>query len=84
SCSSPNVIIETVKQAEDGDGIIVRLYESQRKRGQVRVRMRSAVESAWQTNLLEENESALSVENDSIILHLKPYQIVTMRVKFSL
>jgi alpha-mannosidase len=81
SCSSPNVIIETVKQAEDGDGIIVRLYESQRKRGQVRVRMRSAVESAWLTNLLEENESALSVDQDSIILNLKPYQIVTMRIK---
>jgi len=38
SCSAPNVIIETVKQAEDGDGIIIRLFESQRKRGQAQVR----------------------------------------------
>jgi len=82
SCSSPNVIIETVKQAENGDGLIVRLYESQRKRGQVQVKMGSVVDSAWVTNLLEENESALGVENDSIILNLKPYQIVTLRVKF--
>jgi alpha-mannosidase len=82
SASAPNVIIETVKQAEDGAGLIVRLYESQRKRGQVLVKMGSAVDSAWVTNLLEENESALSVDNDSIILNLKPYQIVTLRVKF--
>jgi alpha-mannosidase len=82
SASSPNVIIETVKQAEDGDGIIVRLYESQRKRGQVRVKFGSAMASAWITNLLEENESALSVEQDSILLSMKPYQIVTLRVKF--
>lgn len=81
SCSSPNVIIETVKQAEDGDGIIVRLYESQRKRGQVQVRIGSAVESAWATNLLEENESAANVVNDSIILDLRPYQIVTLKIK---
>jgi alpha-mannosidase len=80
-CDAPNVIIETVKQAEDGDGLIVRLYESQRKRGQVQVKMRSAVEAAWVTNLLEENESALSVDQDSIILNLKPYQIVTLRIK---
>ncbi len=80
SCTSPNVIIETIKRAEDGNGIIVRLYESQRKRGQVQVKMGGAVESAWVTNLLEENESALSVENDSILLNLKPYQIVTLRI----
>jgi alpha-mannosidase len=82
SVSEPNVIIETVKRAEDGNGIIFRLYESQRKRGQVQVRFGFAVESAWETNLLEENESALSVENDSILLNLRPYQIVTLRVKF--
>lgn len=82
SCSSPNVIVETVKRAEDGDGFIVRLYESQRKRGQVQVKVGCAVESAWVTNLLEDNESALSVDNDSIILNLKPYQIMTLRIKF--
>ena len=33
SVSAPNVIIETMKHAEDGNGIIIRLYEIQRKRG---------------------------------------------------
>ena len=81
SIDKPNVIIETIKLAEDGNGIIVRLYESQRKRGQVRVELGFAVESAWETNLLEENESELSVENDSIQLNLRPYQIMTIRLK---
>ena len=80
--SAANVIIETVKRAEDGDGVIVRLYESQRKRGQVQVQFGREVEAAWVTNLLEENESALSVDGDSIPLNLRPYQIVTMRVRF--
>ena len=78
--SAPNVIIETVKKAEDGNGVIVRLYESHRKRGPVTVRFAFALEAAWVTNLLEENESALSAENDSIRLDLKPYQIMTIRV----
>jgi alpha-mannosidase len=81
SVSDTNVIIETVKRAEDGNGIIVRLYESQRKRGQVQVKMGFEVEAAWETNLLEENESELSVENDSIRLNLRPYQIMTIRLK---
>ncbi len=28
SVDSPNIVIETVKRAEDGNGLIVRLYES--------------------------------------------------------
>jgi alpha-mannosidase len=83
SCSSPNAIIETIKRAEDGNGIIFRLYESQRKRGNVKVQFGRAVESVWSTNLLEENESAISVDHDdSIQLNLRPYQIVTLRVTF--
>jgi alpha-mannosidase len=75
------VIVETIKRAEDGDGLIVRLYESQRKRGPVQVRFGSALESAWTTNLLEENESVLRVHENSIQLNLRPYQIVTLRVR---
>jgi alpha-mannosidase len=81
SVSSPNVILETIKRAEDGEGIIVRLYESQRKRGPVQLRAGFALEAAWETNLLEENESELSVENDLIQLDLKPFQIMTLRLK---
>jgi alpha-mannosidase len=81
SVSAPNVIIETIKRAEDGNGIIVRLYESQRKRGPVQLRAGFPVESAWVTNLLEENELALNVEDNSIQLPLRPYQIMTLRLK---
>ena len=80
SVSSPNVIIETIKRAEDGNGIILRLYESQRKRGPVQLCAGFAVEAAWETNLLEENASELNVENDSIQLNLRPYQIMTIRL----
>ena len=82
TCDAPNVILETIKMAEDGNGIILRLYESRRKRGQAKVHFGFGVESVWVTNLLEENESALSMENDSILLDFKPYKIVTLRVKW--
>jgi alpha-mannosidase len=81
SISRSNVIIETIKRAEDGDGIILRLYESQRKRGPVQVKLGFAVESAWETNLLEENEAELEVDGDSVQLNLKPYQIMTIRLR---
>ena len=59
------------------------MYESQRKRGQVQVRFGSAVKSAWVTNLLEVDETELGVADDSVFLNLKPYQIVTLRLRIN-
>lgn len=77
----PNAIIETVKLAEDGDGLIVRLYESHRKRGPVKLQVGFALESAWTTNLLEENEAEVPIVENQVTIDLKPFQIVTLRLK---
>jgi alpha-mannosidase len=80
SVSDPYVIIETVKQAEDGNGVIVRLYENERNRGTVRLKAGFALKEAHHCNLLEEKEESLPVENDSIKLSVRPYQIATLRL----
>ncbi len=80
SVDRPNVVIETVKQAEDGDGIIVRLYESQRRRGPVTLNVGFELAAAWRTNLLEENQAALNPSGNSVTLSLRPYEIVTLRL----
>ncbi len=81
--STANVIVETVKRAEDGNGMIVRLYESQRKRGPVRLQFAFPVVKAWTTNLLEENETPLEVQQDTVSFDIKPFQIMTLRVEGS-
>ena len=53
SVDKPNVIIETVKQAEYGEGIILRLYEHHRKRGRVALRAGFHLATAYECNLLE-------------------------------
>ncbi len=74
------VILETVKRAEDGNGLILRLYECSRQRGRVALRTGLPLQSAWVTNLLEENQEQLVVEGNSLSLELRPFQIVTLRV----
>ena len=77
---NPNVVIETVKQAEDGDGVIVRLYESRRTRGPVMLKAGCPVSAAGRTNLLEENQESLAVHGADITFDIQPYQIVTLRI----
>jgi len=80
SVDRSNIIIETVKQAEDGLGIIVRFYESQRQRGPVTLATSFDLGEVWHTNLLEENQTALTPEGNSVSLFVKPYEIVTLRL----
>jgi alpha-mannosidase len=80
SSSRPNVVLETVKRAEDGNGLIARLYESQRQRGPVTLTTGFPLAEAWRTNLLEENQEILAVEGSKVSFSIKPYEIVTLRL----
>jgi alpha-mannosidase len=37
-------------------------------------------QAAWRTNLLEEKEEALPVENNQVRFAVRPYEIVTLRL----
>ena len=77
-----NVVLETVKKAEDGDGIIVRLYEVENARTKVTLYCADAILSAEETNLLEQPaESAIDVKENEISLTIKPYEIRTIRIR---
>lgn len=76
----PNLVIETVKQAEDGRGLIVRLYESQRQRGRATLMCDFSVAAAWRTNLLEENEQPLAPDGQRVAFDFAPYEIITLRL----
>jgi alpha-mannosidase len=80
SVDRPNVVVETVKRAEDGNGVIIRLYETQRRRGPVTLSTGFTLAEAWRTNLLEENQKALDVEGQTVTFTIKPYEIITLRL----
>ena len=80
-CSSDNIVVSNAKLAEDGDGIILRLWEIAGKGGAVSLRFpRWKVEQAWRTSILEENEGDLKC-GEGIELQLGAHEIATVRVR---
>ena len=75
-----DVVIETVKRAEDGNGLIVRMYESRRMRGPVRVTAGVPLAAAQRVNLLEETQAELTVDGNSVTYNIRPFEIVTLRL----
>jgi alpha-mannosidase len=80
SIDCENIVIETVKQAEDRNGLIVRLYEYQRQRGTFTLRTSFELAGVWRTNLLEKDKAILHMEGKTVSIPFKPYQIMTLQL----
>ena len=80
--SADNLALLTWKQAEDGDGSILRLQEHAGKETRATIQSDWIVfEQAWQTDLLERNQSAITTSNGRFEVSLHPYQTITLRVR---
>lgn len=75
-----NVMIETVKQAEDGNGTIIRMYEYDNRRTKVTLSYPSKFKLIEETNLIEQAGKAVAQNGDSYEFTIKPYEIKTFRI----
>lgn len=82
SVDNDNIIIDTVKLAEDESGdIIVRLYES--KKAAVTTKFRPAFAAdfkAFSCDMLENKQEELAVENGAVELTFRAFEIKTIRI----
>lgn len=80
SISRKNVIIDTIKCAEDGRGIILRVYESAGIRGNTSITLSAIPGKVYECNLMEEDENPIQVEDNSFSFFIKPFEIKTFRI----
>jgi alpha-mannosidase len=79
---APNVVVLTLKQAEDGNGWIVRLWEIAGQAGPARLTF-----PQWQpreallTNLVEENQRPLEVNGHTVTVPIDARGVMTVRVR---
>jgi alpha-mannosidase len=78
-----NLVIETVKPAQNEQGITVRHYEALRHRGEGKLVFDNRVKQAQKTDLLEENAIEVKISGREVQLDFKPFQIQTHRITSS-
>ena len=81
SVDAKNVILETVKQAEDGNGVIVRLYECENARTTTKLHWNRPIASVTECDLQENALTDVPVEGGTFKFTIKPYEIKTFRIR---
>ena len=76
----PNLVLDTIKRAEDSDALVLRLYEAHGGRGVARLRLALPISSARRANALEDDGDPLPLEGQTIVVSYRPHEIVTVRV----
>ena len=71
----------SLKRAEDGRGVILRLYEPHGARGPATLRFSFHLGRAERVDLLEEPEGAVEVRGDEVLLDVRPFEVLTLRVE---
>ena len=79
SLESDSAVIETVKPAEDGDGYIVRIYESECNATYAKLNVAFPFKKVSETNMLEEDIVEINTEGSTVNVQLKPFQIKTLK-----
>lgn len=75
-----NIFVEAVKEAEDSDALIVRLYDAYDTTSNVTVSFGFDVAKVESATILEESEKEIPVADNKITLTVKPFEIVTLKV----
>ncbi|MBX3120448.1 MAG: alpha-mannosidase [Fimbriimonadaceae bacterium] len=76
-----NVVVESVKKAEDSNDLIVRLYECHGSRGFADLFCARPIESAWMCDMEENNVEDIEVADGRVLFNYRPFEIITLKLR---
>jgi alpha-mannosidase len=83
SADADNVMLTSVKRGEDGNGIILRLVETEGRKATARITIPWPVASASDVNLIADpipSPSAINIEGAALSLELGPFEIRSIKL----
>jgi len=80
--SPNNLILSALKKAEDSDEVILRFFETTGEATEAKVELFRAIKRLTLVDLLEREEHELPFERNKFSLKVKPFEIITLKLKF--
>lgn len=80
SSDQADIIIDTVKKAEDSDDLIVRMYNCRNRRCEAGITFGFDVKNAEICDMMENSQETAAVDGNTACVAFKPFEIVTLKI----
>lgn len=78
--NNPNIIVETVKKAEDSNDMIIRLYECHGMSTEAKLKLGAIPKKVTLVDLMEKEIQIINQHDQFVHLNFKPFEILTIKL----
>jgi alpha-mannosidase len=80
SLSAPNVLVSTLKKAEDGDAVILRVFDIEGRDAEAALKLFVPLKGAEKVNIIEEEGTPLKAGKDGLSLKVGHHAVETVKL----
>jgi len=80
SLSAPNVLVSTIKRAEDDDSVVLRVYDIEGKDAETTVGLFVPLKTAEKTNIIEEEGTPLTLTKHGLTVKVGHHAVETVKL----
>lgn len=80
SVDNRGIVVDAVMRARDDSGIIIRMYQSSRRKASAVITTERAFAKAVECNLMEQEENEIPLNGNSFELVFKPFEVKTIKL----
>ena len=78
-CENENIVIETIKKAEDDNSVIARMYDAFNQKTNASLEVNFPFKEVWICDMLENNIEKISADGQNIKVPVGNFEIVTLK-----
>lgn len=78
-CDNENIVIETIKKAEDNDSVVVRMYDAYNQKSKATIKVNFPYNEVWVCDMLENNLEKVESDGEQIKIPVGNFEIVTLK-----
>jgi alpha-mannosidase len=83
SLSAPNILVSTLKKAEDDDSLVLRIYDIEGKDAEPTVRLFVPVKAAEKTNIIEKDGTPLELGTNGLTVKVGRHAVETLKLRIA-